>query len=209
MDLQEYIQVLKRERYFFWITAVGIWLVCFAWFSLQPLRYQGTLLLNVGRTAPTSTTTGPVSPEYTYDNFYRLQADERFADTLVRWLGNPRIVSDVLSTAGTSADLYTERQLRTYFQAKRLSSQVVEVEYSADTKDALYRYAEAMNRVTSRYAETLNGSQENWFRIVGSDPVIREARVGAWPFLAFAALGALFLAFWAVFVKRFLEPSSC
>jgi uncharacterized protein involved in exopolysaccharide biosynthesis len=200
MDFREYWLLLKKEYRFFWVIVLGLWLLSALWLTTQPVRYQGTLLLNVGRTA------SEASAEYSYDSFYRLQADERFADTLVRWLANPRIVSDILASAGTTADFYTEQSLTRQFQAKRLSSQVVEVRYGAATREALEKYAEAIIGTTQKYTESLNGTQVNWFRVVGSDPVIRDARIPAWPFLLISLAAALFIAFWAVLIKHYCTP---
>ncbi len=198
MDLSMYRAVWKQERDFFWVVSAGIFLVCLAWFLLQPVRYQGTLLLNVGRSGIKETT------DYTYDSFYRLQADERFADTLVRWLANPRVASDVLESAGMSSGSYTEKTLAGQFAAKRLSSQVVEVRFIADEPKTLEKYAEAITKVTQEYTASL-GTDAGWFRVVGSKPVVRDARVPALPFLPAAAAVALFLGFWAALVRNFFR----
>lgn len=202
MDFREYWLILKTDHRFFFTILIGLWLLSFLWFLLQPPRYQGVLLLNVGRTA------SEPSSEYSYDNFYRLQADERFADTLVRWLANSRIVSDILEEAGSTADFSSEKALSHQFQAKRLSSQVVEVRYTAATRESVQRYSEALVETTQKYTESLNASQANWFRVVGSEPVIRDARIPAWPFLAVTFLVALFISFWAVLGKHYFSPSS-
>lgn len=202
MDIREYWEVLQKDARFFGTVVLGLWVLSLIWLLAQPVKYQGTLLLNVGRTASEQ------PAEYSYDSFYRLQADERFADTLVRWLANPRLVSDILESAGTSADHYSESALSGHFQAKRLSSQVVEVRFTASTREALSRYSEALVVTTQKYTESLNASQQNWFRVVGSDPVIRDARITAWPFLALSLAVSIFIAFWAVLVKHFLIPET-
>lgn len=202
MDIREYWEVLQKNARLFWAVVLGIWLLSLLWLVLQPVRYQGTLLLNVGRNAAEKTA------EYEYDSFYRLQADERFADTVVRWLANPRIVSDILAAAGSSAELYSEKSLTEQFQAKRLSSQMVEVRFTASTREAIARYSEAIKETTQKYTESLNATQTNWFRIVGSEPVIRDARTPAWPFLVLSFLVALFISFWVVLIKHYLAPET-
>ncbi len=202
MEIHEYWEVLQKNARLFWTVVFGLWLLSLVWIVIQPVSYQGTLLLNVGRAAAE-----PVA-EYSYDNFYRLQADERFADTLVRWLGNPRIVSDILVSAGSSAELYSEQALSRYFQAKRLSSQVVEVRFTGSTREAVQRYSESLISVTQKYTESLNASQNNWFRIVGSEPVIRDGRTPAWPFLLISFAIAVFIGLWAVLLKHYLAPES-
>lgn len=200
MDIRAYWEMLQKNARVFGLIVGGLWFLSLVWFLSQPVRYQGTLLLNVGRTA------AEPSAEYEYDSFYRLQADERFGDTLVRWLANPRIVSDILASAGSSADVHSEKALAHQFQAKRLSSQIVEVRFTATTREAITRYSQAIVEVTQKYTETLNASQVNWFRVVGSEPVIRDARMPAWPFLALTFFGALFIGFWAILLKHYFAP---
>jgi hypothetical protein len=202
MDIKEYIAIFQAEKKFFWLAVLALWLGAGLWQAAQPAAYQATLLLNVGRTA------APVATEYTYDNFYRLQADERFGDTLVRWLQNPRIVSDILESAGVTGDHYSQKELGNIFTAKRLSSQVVEVTFSATDRNTLPRYAEGIKEVTGQYTSALSGGETNWFRVVGSDPVIRDARIPAWPFLIVAFFGALFIAFWITLGKHFFKEQT-
>lgn len=66
------------------------------WVTFEPKRYESNILITIGRTQ--SKTVAPV--DYQYDNFYRLQADERFGDTLVRLLSTPQVTSDIFAEAG-------------------------------------------------------------------------------------------------------------
>jgi hypothetical protein len=125
-----------------------------------------------------------------------LQADERFGDTLVKWLHSPRIVSDILESAGVASEQYSQKDLAKVFVAKRLSSQIVEVVFVAENRLVLEQYAEGIKEVTDKYTSALSGGDAGWFRVVSSDPVIRDGRVPAWPFLIFAFGAALFASFW-------------
>lgn len=78
---------------------------------LQPVRYTTVLSLHVGRVHNETQ-----AEEYHYDDFYRLQADERFADTLVRWLASPSIVADIYSGIGRSVVMPAEYELPKIFQ---------------------------------------------------------------------------------------------
>jgi hypothetical protein len=68
------------------------------------------------------------------------------------------------------------------------------------------KFSQATLSVLGSYARDLEPGEKNWFRVVGSAPVIRDARVSAWPFAGIVFLGALFVSFWGVFLWHFLEP---
>lgn len=203
MELKEYIAILRKQKRWFWGIALGLIAAGLIWQQTQPKIYSGDLLLNVGRSGGT-TTTG----EYTYDNFYRLQADERFADTLVRWLSNSRFVLDTLDAAGLSGDKYTEKDLTHIFSAERLSSQVVEVRFTNQDTALIKKIAQSVLDVSDRYTSALNPGQDNWFVIVGSDPVIRDARVPLWPFAGMLVAGAVLVAFFGVLFREYWERQS-
>lgn len=200
MELREYISLLGRERVLIFSVIVGALILGAAFYRLQPREIEATLLLNVGRggAAPAAE-----SSEYTFDSFYRLQADERFGDTVVRWLESPRITEDIFRQARAEA---ADRS----FDAVRLSSQVISVRYRGSDPEALRDLAAAAVTVLNDYTEALNESREpHWFVVQGSDPVLTDARAPLWKVEAIAlfvgAFAALFLALFRYYLN---SPSS-
>ncbi|MEK9151405.1 MAG: hypothetical protein AAB547_02135 [Patescibacteria group bacterium] len=203
MELRDYIDIFKKQKQTFWAVVLIIVAVAIAWQQSQPVKYQAALLLNIGRAGTQNTS------DYTYDDFYRLQADERFADTVVRWLGAPRVVEDIYAAAGLDTRSFGTRDLKNLFGAKRLSSQVVEVSYAdVDTK-TLGKISGATVAVLNRYADSLNreNAEQGWFVVIGSDPVIRDARVSL-PFAAAAGLAlGIFIGFWAALLRHYFQST--
>ena len=173
MELYDIVKIYWNERRLFALIVVA------------------ALLLNVGREGTQTTT------EYTFDNFYRLQADERFGDTVVRWLQSPRVVSDILKESGLDASFRSERDLKRLISAKRLSSQVIELSFSQSEKSVLEKEANAIVKVLNTYTERLN-QDEGWFVIVGSDPVLLDARVSLPKAVGVGGLLGCFVAFWTI-----------
>lgn len=201
MELKEYIAIFKKQIKWFWATVLLFVLVAGIWQQSQTANFQATLLLNIGRTDVQNT------ENYTYDSFYRLQADERFADTVVRWLASPRVVEDIYNTAGIDVKALSTRTLSSTFGAKRLSSQMIEVTYNHPNEKVLQKISEATITELNAYAESLNkeSKEKNWFIVIGSDPVIRDARV---PFPLSVALGlalGVFLGFWVAVIKHYFS----
>ncbi|MBP7811228.1 MAG: hypothetical protein KA054_00065 [Candidatus Moranbacteria bacterium] len=194
MEWYDIVKIYWKERRLFVLIVAASIFVALTWQVSQPVKYRAALLLNVGRDKV------PTTSEYAFDDFYRLQADERFGDTVVRWLQSPRVVSDILKESGLNVLPRSESELKGLIVAKRLSSQVIELSFSHKEKAVLEREADAIVKVLNEYAESLNqgGQKDGWFIIVGSDPVLLDARI-AWP--KAAGMGGLigcFIAFWTV-----------
>lgn len=200
MELKEIIQIFKKERtLYIGITLLFVF-IAWLWQRDQETTYQATLLLNIGRAGVSETT------DYTYDSFYRLQADERFADTVVRWLASPRVVEDIYREARLNPESLDAKALGSVFSAGRLSSQMITVKYSGDNKKTLEQLSAAAVTVLNRYTDTLNTEEreKSWFVVIGSDPVVRESQVSLELALGVGLALGLFFGFWIVLLRHYL-----
>lgn len=201
MELKKFFEIFRKQTGFFWSVVLIVVALAILWQVTQPEKYQASLLLNIGRSGTQTTT------DYTYDSFYRLQADERFADTVVRWLGDPRVVTLIFEEAGVNAETHSLRELRGAFGAGRLSSQMIEVHYGAGTPELARDIADSVTQVLNRFANRLNreAQEESWFLILGEEPVVRDGRTSLDFALALGMIAGLFLAFWAVLIRNYLS----
>lgn len=196
MDLREYILIFRRHRALFFGTVTLF--VCggllVQW--LQPVRYVTEITMNVARSGVRATS------EYSYDDFYRLQADERFADTVVRWLESPRIVGDIAREARVSESVS--------FDAGRLSSQVIRIRYTMRDEVSAKRVAAALFTVLNQETESLNRnrSEDGWFALVGETPSIRDARFGRGRALSIALCLGVFVGFFSVLFRWYWDAAS-
>jgi hypothetical protein len=132
MELREFVNIFVDRKKLFFGVFLGFILVGLAMYRFQPGRYEAALLLNVSRTGYEKT------DAYRYDQFYRLQADERFADTVVRWMAAPSVREEMISLGAPEPVVVT-------LSAKRLSSQMIDVRYSASSSERI-RECERDNR---------------------------------------------------------------
>ncbi len=201
MELRECIAVFQKQKTFVIGAIIACIFVAWVWQKEQSVKYEATLLINIGRAGVSETA------EYSYDSFYRLQADERFADTVVRWLSTPRVVEDIYREARLNPETLGIRDLSSVFGAGRLSSQVITVKYAGENKEVLERLASAAVTVVNRYAGTLNTEEKEkgWFVVIGSDPVIRDGRVSLnLAVMVGLAVGA-FIGFWGVLLRHYFS----
>ena len=193
MELREYILIFRRYRALF-LGIVTLFVVTgLAFQLLQPVRFSAEITMNVARSGIR------VTSDYSYDDFYRLQADERFADTVVRWLESPRIVGDIAREARVSEGVS--------FDAGRLSSQVIRIRYTMRDEVAAKRIATAIFTVLNRETESLNQnrSEDGWFALVGETPAIGDARVSRGRMFALAFSLGIFFGFFAVLFRWYWD----
>lgn len=195
MELKEFFAIFALNKKIFWGIII-IFIICGAIiYFAQSQTYKTSLTLNITRDS------APKSSEYSYDSFYRLQADERFADTVVRWTQSAHVVKDVFGDMGTTSFMSRKK-----FNAKRLSSQVVDVTFITSTKKEAESIAKKLVTALNQESEKLNieQKQDNWFIILGSESVIEDNKTSLLFLLSLGAFVGFFVAFWTVMIKHYM-----
>ena len=193
MELKEYIIIFKKHFKLFLLATTLVMAAIIIFQSVKPLTYKTSLALNITRDGSQET------EDYKYDDFYRLQADERFADTVVRWMALPGIVADICDEAGISENKK--------IKAKRLSSQTIEITYIASDIKTARKLSDSIIKVLDREAEKLNEFQKNeaWFKILGSRSIVASDKPDLWKTALIGLLIGAFLGFWVILIKHYLE----
>jgi len=195
MELRDFCLIFVHRRNLFLGGLAGFVILSLLIFRFQPGRFETSLSVNVSRSGTQTTS------DYAYDQFYRLQADERFADTVTRWLAAPSILEDIRTVSGVSADVAGS------ISAKRLSSQMIDVTYVSRTRDGFGGMARAIPEVLNGETEKLNALSKSpdWFTVMADDPVVRDARL---PVRLLFPLGIalwVFFGFWVVLIHWYLR----
>ncbi|MFA5961886.1 MAG: hypothetical protein WC848_04350 [Parcubacteria group bacterium] len=200
MELKEYFKIIKNNLRVFIGTAVVLFAIVSGYLISRPASYATSLTLNVTRSGVQDT------PDYKYDDFYRLQADEKFAETVVEWLKSPRVEEDIYTEAGINTADYSLKRLTKSISADKLSSQLIAVSFSAPDEKISHKIASSVAKIVSQNVQNLNKDQnENtWFEVLSSDPVIRIEEASSLVMLAIFC-GSIFLAFWAVMFRHYLK----
>lgn len=194
MEFKEYLAIFKKYQKAFFAT-VGIFLLFgMGLFFLQPINYETNLTLNITRKAVQNT------EQYTYADFYRLQADERFADTVVRWIDSPSVRADILRDAKVA-------KINGAFVAKRLSSQMIQITYK--TKDVLSgkKLATSIENILNEKANLLDREQQDpsWFKVVAFEPVSIISEISFLTFFTASLMLGIFFGVWIVMGKHYFE----
>jgi len=201
MELREYYKIFKANISVVIYTIVIAVIVIYAWSVRQSQTYSASLLLNVGRTETQVTT------DYRYDQFYRLQADDKFSETIVSWLKSPGTAKNIFDKAGVGSGQKTMRNLSKSLQAEKLSSNLVGVRYSTQTNDESEKIAPAIASVVSEKTKALNADARdpNWFQVTVSDLIILKNTQDLRVNLGIAALVGFFLGTLLAFGKHYIS----
>lgn len=203
MELKDYLKIFAKNLVWFSLVLLLAMIIGAGYKhykNSQPATYQVSLLLNVTRTGIQAT------DNYRYDDFYRLQADERFADTVVRWIENPRLVTNVYNETGMISGGIDLSELSNFFDAKRLSSQAIEVNFTAKSAVEAQNLSENLVKAINSEIKNLNQFQkeESWFKIIGDEPVIKEYKIIWKNVLLISIVLGIFLGIWVVLIKHYL-----
>jgi len=195
MELRAFIQLFIREKNLILTIALAALVISIFAYRLQGQWYQGEVLLSVTREAPEATV------DYRYDQLYRLQADERMADTISHYLESEAGREEVAEHASLT-DAPAKFFVKGKVQALRLSSQLIQVRYRAKTPIEAERLASALLETGERYMASLNeqAQERNWFTLIVSDTVVKDGRFTLPLALAIGLGIGLMVAFWTVLI---------
>lgn len=200
MELKEYYKIIKSNISVVIYAILIAVVVVYAWSVKISQTYSASLLLNISRTETQSTA------DYRYDQFYRLQADEKFAETIVEWLKSPGVSRDIFDKAGIATSEKTMRRLAKSFQAEKLSSEIVSVKFSTQTEDEAKKIASAAASIVAEKTKNLNSEarDSNWFKVDMSNLVILKNTQDLRINLTIAALAGLFAGMLLAFGKHYV-----
>ncbi|MEN8252166.1 MAG: hypothetical protein ABFQ53_01125 [Patescibacteria group bacterium] len=200
MELREFFAIFALYKKIFWGIVILFVSLGLIFYVFQEQTYKTTLTLNITRDVSEKTR------EYSYDNFYRLQADEKFADTVVRWIQAPHMVKKVFG------DVIVEQYFlhKNRFNAKRLSSQVISVEFVTNNEEDAHQISQKLIKSLNLESRALNQKQkqDNWFIILGSQPVIIDSNKSIFFVLSVSCFAGFFVAFWVVMVSHYILGSN-
>ncbi len=201
MELKEYYQILKINISVLIYAVIIAVVAVYIWSIKQSETYSTSLLLNVGRVETQSTA------DYRYDQFYRIQADDKFADTVSEWLKMPGVVQEISDKAGLNSNGKSLHQLAKTFSADKMSPQIIEVRFSPASPDEAGKIAGAIASVISEKTKALNADARdpNWFKVDPSNLITAKNTQDLRINLSVAALVGLVFGMFFAFVKHYIS----
>jgi hypothetical protein len=204
MELKEYILIIKKHLRTFLFVIFLVLVSGLTYFYARPTSYDASLALNITRKGIEQTT------DYKYDYYYRLNADEKFADTVVEWLRDPGTVRGIYENSGIAAVDLSLKKLTKLFKPEKRSSELVLVYFSSSNEKEIKNISDSIKKEISQNTNNLNYLQKdaNWFDIFGEDPVIVKHSFNLPLIVAGLFFFGIFLAFWVVLITHYFIKDS-
>lgn len=203
MELRKFGRIIRDNSLVFWGIPVLFVVLGISYSLWKPISYTTSMTVSITRKGTQTT------QDYKFDDFYRLQADERFAETLVQWLKSPSIVSEILKRSGITQGEADPKSLSKIFDPKKLSSQVVSMTFSSESEEKAEKLSQAMLLILRENTESLNQDQkqENWFKIIGKDPLIVRDTADLLLVVFLCLAAGFFVSTWSVLLINYYKES--
>lgn len=184
--------IFRKNIWFFLMTVLVFLIAGGIYYAYTPEKYVAVMDLNITRAGQVE------NKEYDYDGFYRLQADEKFAETVVWWLGSPRITKEICRLAEVS-------QCPAGYSAKKLSSQYLQVNFSVKNSEDAEKIARSLVEVIGSETSNLNLKQKkvDWFEVQGNLPDVQKVKINLEKLSVGAFLLGCFFGFWVVLGRHY------
>jgi len=144
--------------------------------------------------------------EYRFDQYYRLEADKAFAENVTRWLADPTIASQILSSAHIQVSDITLKHYTKIFRAERLASNYIQVRFSVNHQSDATKIVAAAKKILADKTTALNSQAEpdqNWFVLVFDNPTIAPHQISGVLLALIGGGGGLLLAIFTVLVIHY------
>lgn len=197
------IKVIKSAQGLFW----GIWamtiIIAMLWFVTRPKLYDVSVGISIGRKAVQQ------SDQYQYDQYYRVQADEKYADTIVQWLKDPYLVQAIFRQAEVAVPTGGMRSFKAVFDAEKLAPEYINVSFRVERPEDAEKISKSLRSELNKKNAEINPEESDpeWFALVFGENIVRPYTISLVILLSAAAVGGLILAITAVLVRHYWKSS--
>lgn len=202
MELKEYLSVLSKYRMTFitiWIVVISLGLISV---SLIPEQYRATFSIDITRDVQEEGI-----QEYEYDQFYRLEADDRFGKTIVQWFKDAAITNEIYAVAQKTGESFKDHKFKTKFRAEKLANSYVKVTFSSSDQKDIQPIFLGVKKVMKGKTTEFNGgfNKQNSFKLIFNGPTIENVKIPFIPLLIGLIGGGFFLATFGIMIRKYLE----
>ncbi|MEA1926289.1 MAG: hypothetical protein U9M90_03565, partial [Patescibacteria group bacterium] len=202
MEFREFLKILGERKKCFWSAWLGIVFIGMLVVFVMPDRTEAVLSFDIARERG-----GQNIQEYQYDQYYRLEADDRFAKTVAQWLKDPNIQRQIAENAsGEISDKHIQRSIRS-LRAEKKSANFVQARFIVDDPNEAPIIARSIKNVLDKRTSSLNNGakDEKWFKIIATGPSISKKNLPFPIVLPFSVILGLLMAVFAVLVLHYFK----
>ena len=209
MELKALIEIFVRYKKLFWGIVVLFLVAGCVFYVAQPRKYNVSTTITVTRLDLNKKINNEKKDfENDYSSFYRTQADDKIADSVVAWLKSPSIVLDILKSSDAKDLSSTKiKDLSSVYKVNKVSSQVIDLKFEVLNPNDGKKQVIEINKKINKLLKEMNpeSSTNSWFEISLQKPVIRfHEKSPLFVFLMSVALG-FFASFCIIIIVNYLK----
>jgi capsular polysaccharide biosynthesis protein len=204
MELKSYLMIIGKRIWLFLSIILLITVGSYLFTIAQPSTFDGSAFLNI--VAKKQVNTKP--DYYTYDNYYAIQANSLFADTVVAWLGDPTNVNEIYSQASIERPDVSLKNISKLIVAKKKVPASVQVTFnSTNEKDVTNLVKATIKFVEEKTASwSSEGLVDNLY-VDSSSPIAIKHEPPILTNVLSGFLGGLIIALAIVFFQEYWQKS--
>jgi capsular polysaccharide biosynthesis protein len=167
MEFKRFIFVIWQRRNIFIFVLFSVIFLAMFWFFVQPEKYDVVFYVDISREDYQETT------DYRYDQFYRLQADEKFSETIVCWINEIELSQEIRENY--QGNVFFMENLR----AEKLSSSYIKVSFKTKNEKFVPMIMDSINKSLNLKIAKINkeANDPSWFSVVISTFVISKYQI--------------------------------
>ena len=171
MELKEFLALIRKYRITFFMIILVVFFLGLVIYNQQRKIYLGSIAVNISREDKM------IINGYQYDQFYRLEADEKFGKNVVNWIGDPGLMElnrkDFMKVhKGNWSDISKTK-------AVQLSANYIKVSFKSKTLSSATVFGKVIKNNLNRKTQQLKSDQrdKNWFKLVIDDVQVGKNNV--------------------------------
>ncbi len=202
MEFRDFLNLMKKHLVIFWLIFLGVVVIGLVIYNQQNKLYLGSIAINITREGSLNS-----NKDYQYDQFYRLQADEKFGKNIINWVGDPGL----MAISRKEFKKLKKGKWEDIFKIKttQLSANYVKVDFKSKTSKSAVVFGEALKKSLNNKNQQLNTGQNknNWFKLIIEDTQVAKNNINIFFVLLVLSCFGILLGVFGVLVKYYFNFS--
>ncbi len=199
MELKEFLNLVKKYRITFGLIVLGVFFLGLIIYNQQRKIYLGSIAINISREDKT------IINDCQYDQFYRLEADEKFGKNVVNWVSDPGLMERNRKDFGKvrKGDWSDLSKIK----ATQLSSNYIKVEFQSKSSQSATIFGKVLENNLIQQTQQLKSNQgdKGWFKLVIDDVRVEKNNISIYLILLISICLGFSLGIFGVLLRYYFE----
>lgn len=198
MELKDYLSIISKKWWLLLISIIVIMLGVYYFSISAPKIYDASISLEINKKSEATKTT-----DYQYDRYYAIEASSLMTDSVISWIKDPDLISQVYSKANQDLTAKNIKSMAKIFNPKKELPSTIVVSTSSDSENKAISLLRALK--TTVLEKSQIGEAQN-FEIKTSEPISVLRKINLTTNLVLGLVSGLILGLILIFVSEYFKP---